>query len=196
MQFSTPCKHRKEETVGDSTARGWLKEYRPKVAIHPHYSDYCDKCKHINEEISRNEAIKKRLAQSGNATEAEILFNEEVMSELKEKKRQHSTNAANARKFYNESIQKCREAWIEIQSILGIPISERTQEETSKLLALQHLFTVVISADYQQAKLIPHWGRSAQPGSTYYLQKVSIEIFGIVDHRNEETHVGHVHLSQ
>ena len=187
--FNTMQAQKGKETVGDSTARGWLKQYRPKVAIHPHYSDYCDKCKHISEEISRNEAIKKRLAQLGNATVAEILFNEEMMSELKEKKWQHSTDAANARKFYNESIQKCREAWIKIQSILGIPVSERTQEETSKLLALQHSFTLVISADYQQAKLIPHWGRSAQPASTYYLQKVSIEIFGIVDHRNEEKSV-------
>ena len=60
-----------KETVGDSTTRGWLHQYRPKVAIYPQYTDYCDKCKHIKEELSRNEAIKKRLVQSGNATEAE-----------------------------------------------------------------------------------------------------------------------------
>ena len=29
---------------------------------------------------------------------------------------------------------------------------------------------------------MPYWGRSEQPGSTYYLQKVSHDIFGIVDH--------------
>ena len=47
----------------------------------------------------------------------------------------------------------------------------------------------MLSADYQQAKLIPKWGRSEQPGSSYYLQKVSIEVFGIVDHRNDEKFV-------
>ena len=44
-------------------------------------------------------------------------------------------------------------------------------------------FTLVISADYQQSKLIPHWGETAQPGLSYYLQKVSHDVFGIVDHR-------------
>ena len=44
-------------------------------------------------------------------------------------------------------------------------------------------FTLVISADYQQSKLIPHWGKTAQPGLSYYLQKVSHDVFGIVDHR-------------
>ena len=32
-------------------------------------------------------------------------------------------------------------------------------------------------------KLVPYWGLSPQPGSTYYLQKLSHDIFGIVDHR-------------
>ena len=36
------------------------------------------------------------------------------------------------------------------------------------------------------SKLIPYWGYSAQPGTTYYLQKLSNDIFGIVDHREEK----------
>ena len=32
------------------------------------------------------------------------------------------------------------------------------------------------------SKLVPYWGLSAQPGSTYYLQKLSHDIFRIVDH--------------
>jgi len=51
----------------------------------------------------------------------------------------------------------------------------------------QHCFTLAISADYQQSKLIPSWGKTEQPGSTYYLQKVSHDIFGIVDHREKST---------
>ena len=38
-------------------------------------------------------------------------------------------------------------------------------------------------------KLIPYWGNSPQPGSTYYLQKLSYDVFGIVDHRSERGHV-------
>ena len=31
-------------------------------------------------------------------------------------------------------------------------------------------------------KLVPYWGMSAQPGSTYYLQKLNHDILGIMDH--------------
>ena len=41
---------------------------------------------------------------------------------------------------------------------------------------------MVLSADYQMCKLVPYWGMSAQPGSTYYLQKLNHDIFGIVNH--------------
>ena len=40
----------------------------------------------------------------------------------------------------------------------------------------------MISADYQMNKLVPYWGLSPQPGSTYYLQKLSHDIYGIVNH--------------
>ena len=33
-------------------------------------------------------------------------------------------------------------------------------------------------------KLIPHWGYSDQPGISYYLRKVSHDLFGIADHCN------------
>ena len=39
-------------------------------------------------------------------------------------------------------------------------------EEEEELATKQHAFTLVLSADYQQSKLIPYWGVSAQPGST------------------------------
>jgi len=39
------------------------------------------------------------------------------------------------------------------------------------------------------SKLLPYWGESPQPGSTYYLQKVSYDVFGIVDHRKKGGHV-------
>ena len=38
-------------------------------------------------------------------------------------------------------------------------------------------------------KLIPYWGRSPQLGQTYYLQKVSYGVFGIVDHWEGGGHV-------
>lgn len=64
-----------------------------------------------------------------------------------------------------------------------------SQTDADKLNALKHQFTLVISADYQQAKLVPHWGRTAQPGQTYYFQKISHDIFGIVDHRTDQNSI-------
>ena len=47
---------------------------------------------------------------------------------------------------------------------------------------LKHKFNVVLSADYQMLKLTPYWELSPQPGSTYYLQKLSHNTLGIVNH--------------
>ena len=55
------------------------------------------------------------------------------------------------------------------------------------LETLRHSFTAVLSCDFQMQKLIPYWGLSSQPGSTYYFQKLSHDIFGIVDHRENQS---------
>ena len=60
--------------------------------------------------------------------------------------------------------------------------AEVTDEEKGTLLGLKNKFNLVIFADYQMAKLVPYWGSSAQPGSTFYLQNLSDDVFGIVNH--------------
>lgn len=62
-------------------------------------------------------------------------------------------------------------------------------EEEEELASKKHVFTLVLSADYQQSKLIPYRGSSAQPGSTYYLQKVSHDVYGLVDHKDGQQHI-------
>ena len=54
-------------TCGTTAAAEWLDKYRPKVALHPSITDYCDTCKNLKEELFRNQAVKNRLQQSGNA---------------------------------------------------------------------------------------------------------------------------------
>lgn len=54
---------------------------------------------------------------------------------------------------------------------------------------LKERFVLVLAAHYQQSKLIPYWGESPQPGSTYYLMKMSYDIFGITDHRTDSNYV-------
>ena len=43
----------------------------------------------------------------------------------------------------------------------------------------------VLSADYQMAKNIPHWGKTPQPGSTFYKRKLSADSSVIVDYARE-----------
>ena len=54
-------------------------------------------------------------------------------------------------------------------------------------MSTKHCFTATFSADFQQPKLIPSWGKTEQPGSTYYLQKLSHDLFGIVDHSIDDS---------
>ncbi len=69
------------------TVQNWLKIHRPKVAIHPHRSDYCDKCKRLEMEISRAQKIMKRLRQSGSATQLQL-------QELEDEKKNKSAELA------------------------------------------------------------------------------------------------------
>jgi len=55
-----------------------------------------------------------------------------------------------------------------------------TDEE--RLTVMKSKFKLVLAADYQMSKLVPYWGLSPQPGSTYYLQKLTHDIYGIVNH--------------
>ena len=70
-------------------------------------------------------------------------------------------------------------------------MTERCRQDWEAALkdeSARHQFTLVLSADYQQAKLTPYWGQSPQPGSTYYLMKHSTDVFSIVDHHNDSGH--------
>lgn len=169
---------------GPSAAAEWLEKYRPKVALHPSMTDYCDTCKHLKEELSRTQAIMNRLQQSGNASEVDIKYYEELKQKFDEDREQHRVHATKSREYYTSLKSKCTKEWKEITKLLNKP--HLIDMEKEQLKSLQHCFTMVISADYQQSKLIPSWGKSEQPGMTYYLQKVSHDIFGIVDHRNDK----------
>ena len=171
-------------TCGKTAAAEWLKKHRPKVALHPSMTDYCDTCKSIKEQLSRHQAIHNRLLQSGNATPSGLLELKQQKTNLEDDLRIHRENASKSRDHYREATKQCTQQWGKITEYMSKP--HLTAAESKELHVLQHCFTLVISADYQQAKLIPYWGDTEQPGSTYYLQKVSNDIFGITDHRDNK----------
>ena len=187
-EVSLTCEfNRAQQSVGKGTVskfsiNNWLKTYRPKVAIHPHQTDYCDTCKRIELEIARARQIQKRLMQSGSASQVQI---QQLLDEIDDKGAQladHKKVASKAQEFYHYTIEKCQNDWKQIQELEGITATSRSSEQSDMLDRKKRAFTLVLSADYQQAKLIPYWGSSAQPGSTYYLQKVSHDVFGIINH--------------
>ena len=92
--------------------------------------------------------------------------------------------ATKSREYYKSTTDKCKQQWKKIEQLTNQPVLSRREKE---LATTKHCFTATISADFQQSKLIPSWGKTEQPGSTYYLQKVSHNLFGIVDHSTDES---------
>ena len=148
------------QTMGASTFRRHLQKLFPSVGICPHKEDYCDTCRSNEIKLKRSTYILRKIKESGNAKEEEVRQLEEEVA------------AKQARDFFNKMTERCKEDW-------KAPLRDESA---------RHRFTLVLSADYQQAKLTPYWGQSPQPGSTYYLMKHSTEIFGIVDHRDDSGH--------
>ena len=138
-EFNRAQTDRGRLTCGPTAALEWLKKHRPKTAVHPSMTDYCDTYKYLKEELSRNQAYLNRGRQSGSAPEAEIKSLENRKTELDCELAAHKEAAGKSRDHYNTIIKKTR----------------------------KHSFKLTISADYQQSKLVPYWGRSEQPGSTY-----------------------------
>ena len=62
------------QPISSGTFHNWLKKYRPFVGICPLMSDYCDKCKEFEQEISRYQQIVNRLCQSGHSSEGRIII--------------------------------------------------------------------------------------------------------------------------
>lgn len=130
-----------------------------------------------------------RLKKDGNVNESDLKAHEESKHHLEEQIRQHKEAATKSREFYKTCQDKCKTSWSYIVRLSNK--SPLTAAEREELDSLKHCFTLTISADYQQSKLIPSWGKIEQPSSTYYLQKVSHDVFGIVDHREEK---GTIHM--
>ena len=84
-------------------------------------------------------------------------------------------------------VKQCSNDWERIVKLSDKPNLQ--QSEQTELGMLKHKFNLVVSADYQMGKLVPYWGESPQPGSTYYYQKLNHDVFGIVNHATNKSAV-------
>ena len=130
----------------------------------------------------------KRLMQSGSASEAVCCEIQKKKEKLTTSLNYHKAKAQHSHVAYNDAIKRCQETWTKMLELEQMPDSDSNEE----LLRFKEQFVLVLCADYQQSKLIPYWGSSPQPGMTYYLQKMSYDIFGIIDCRDLK---GYVYLA-
>ena len=85
--------------------------------------------------------------------------------------------------------KKLLRIWLDIEKCTKELSAINDLNASARLDQLQDSFELVLSVGYQMTKLIPHWANSDQPGISYYLRKVSHDLFGIVDHRDDSKYV-------
>ena len=168
------------KSISNGTAKKWLKMYRPKHAICPKKTDYCEMCVECQEQKRRHETISVRLQQEGNGNEDEIRENKALSESYGLLLEEHKMDAANELDHYRHQTNKSRSLYNHLEELTKK--ESKSKEEKVQLQELIGQITFTLSLDYQQSKLTPHWGFSAQPSETYYLRKLSHNIFGIGDH--------------
>ena len=106
----------------------WLKDHHPKVALHPHKSDYCNTCKGVKEEISCYSTTLKRLRQSGSTSGQELRSVQLEVETSEQTLISHKEEASAGRDYYNTTVLTCKENWAKImqlyQALLIQPLTQ------------------------------------------------------------------------
>ncbi len=168
------------ESISSGTAQKWLKTYRPTHAICPPKTDDCEMCVECQEHARRHETIAMRLRQEGNSPECDIRENEALAESYRMLLEEHKLDAANEITQYRQQVNDSHSMYKMTMGLWGKKSKSNTEDAKLRELIDQTVFA--LSLDYQQSKLTPHWGFSPQPSETYYLRKLSHNIFGIVNH--------------
>ena len=172
-------------TCGNSAVHEWLQKERPDTAISPLKSDYCDTCKEHYTEIKRQQQIANRLRESGNARQEEVAAHDTLAQSYRLLLAEHKEIAQCSIDQYKHVRDKSLSDWKRITELQQKGCANELEE--AELHQLKSSFNLCVDADYQQAKLIPHWGYFPQPGTTYY--KLSNDIFGVVAHDEPSQHL-------
>jgi len=168
------------ESISNGTAKSWLKLYRPKHAISPQQTDYCVICAECQEQKRRAETTCNRLQQNGNGDEERMRECQTLAESYGLLLEEHRMEADRELRYYRQQANKSRSSYLRIQELQDKKL--RTKEDNLLLQKIIKDTTFTLSLDFQQSKLTPHWGYTAQPGETYYLRKLSHNIFGIINH--------------
>jgi hypothetical protein len=166
------------KSISNGTAKKWLKTDRPKHAISPQKTDYCEMCAECQEQSRRHRTISIRLQQEGNGSDCSIRENQAIAESYKLLLQEHKMDASFEIEHYRQQTKKSRSLYHQFEELQKV--ESLVSKTNLQVLKRQIIFS--LSLDYQQSKLTPHWGIEAQPSETYYLRKLSHNIFGVVDH--------------
>ena len=174
-----------DKRISNGTVKKWLNAYRPKHAISPKKTDYCEMCVECREQKRRHETIAVRLQQEGNSSETEILENLALAESYDLLLEEHRMDAGFELEHYRRQTEQSLSLYRRIEELQ----KSKSKKGKTELRELKGQITFSLSLDWQQSKLTPNWGFSAQPSETYYFRKLSHNIFGIVDHTLEKNAV-------
>ena len=94
-------------------------------------------------------------------------------------------NAAEAFRYFRSSVEACNREYKCIEELSR----QDSDTEPEEMSILKDRFKCVVSLDYQMTKLIPHWGRSAQPSASYYKMKLAVDICVAITHHDNQAHI-------
>ena len=153
----------------EATLCKWLKEKTlERYSIQPHQSDYCDTCARFRVELEQMQGVRWAHSKvSGNVTEHEHQLLDARRREVQRRWNDHRAQGRAEHDAYIASIQEAAVQWTALQAH---PEEERRDGHA------------VICVDYMQERTLPFFGDSPQPGETYYKQKLTVHLFGLVQH--------------
>jgi len=146
------------KSISNGTAKKWLKTYRSKHALSPKKTDYCEMCAECLEQSRRHETISIRLQQEGSGGENEIRENQALAESYGLLLEEHRMDASFELDDSRLQTKKSRSLYHNFDKLQKI---ESVVSKTN-LPALKRQIIFSLSLDYQQSKLTPHWGFSAQ----------------------------------
>ncbi len=172
------------ESISNGTAKKWLKIHRPRHGIAPLLTDYCQMCAECQEQQNRMKAIYKRLQQNGNGDEDRMRESQNLAESYRLLLEEHKMEANRELHHYRQQTRQSRSLYCEMKKLQCK--KKQSIEDIRRLEKIENEITFTLSLDFQQSKLIPHWGNTAQPSETYYLRKLVHNIFAIIDHALSE----------
>ena len=166
------------EWLRDDFGRG---SDRGHTVVFPHQTDACAQCSSWKVDIASVEMSLKRHEQQGGDMTLErqqsILDLKTAVKDLKDELAAHRKDAAKAQELYKERTSHARASYLQLMLAYAAYLEEKqacndaTLLDATSLIASASDFTFALDTDYQQDKLTPFWGKSPQPGPTYFFSK-------------------------